>query len=821
MFRFNGFTQKANSAINLSISQASAFGHTYIGSEHLLAGLLKEGSGIAFHALTQRNIAFQPYKELLIKTVGKGAQSSLTPEDFTPRCKRILENSMAEARTQGGSAVGTEHILIALLKEQDSYAIRFLRELGVDCEQLMATLMMVVGSETAAPDAVPGSARRAAASSKPARTATRTNLLERYGRDLTEQARMARLDPVIGRDKEISRVIQILTRRTKNNPCIIGEAGVGKTAVAEGLARRIAAGEVPDLLKNSRLVSLDLSGMVAGTKYRGDFEERIKNIVDEVISAGNIILFIDEIHNLIGTGAAEGAIDAANILKPQLARGEMQVLGATTVEEYRKYIEKDAALERRFQSVLIEEPTEETTLEILKGLRSRYEDHHRLSISDEALEQAVNLSVRYLPERYLPDKAIDLIDEAASRLRMTVHSAPGDLRLLEEQIRLLQEEKEAAINGQDFELAAKLRDSEQTVRMQLAESRTVWQKQSHSNEVCVTGEDIAALIAQMTGVDISAITEEQSERLLRLEELLHRDVIGQQEAVSAVSRAIRRGRVGLKDPNRPIGTFLFLGPTGVGKTQLCKALAQHLFGNEDALIRLDMSEFMEQHSVSKLIGSPPGYVGYDDGGKILEKIRRKPYSVVLFDEIEKAHPDVWGTLLQVMDNGFLTDSQGRKINFRNTVLIMTSNVGARHITDHKSLGFADGAPDHQEKTIESAIRRELKATFRPEFLNRIDETVVFTRLGISEVADIARLMLDAVAQRLKNMGVLMEYSQTAAEEIAKAGYDEQYGARPLRRCIQTMVEDHLAGKLLSGEIASGDKIFCDWQNELRFNKITI
>lgn len=817
MFRFNGFTQKANNAINLSISQAASLGHTYIGSEHLLAGLLKEGSGVAYNALVQRNVTYTHYRELLTKTIGKGAQSTLTPEDFTPRCKRILETAIAEARTLGNSYVGTEHILIGILKETDSYAVRFLKELGVDCDQIYSTLAVVVGAESN--NDLGDKSKRPA--SKPTRTATKTTNLDRFSRDLTEYARLGKLDPVIGRDKEIERVIQILSRRSKNNPCIIGEAGVGKTAIVEGLAQRIVEGDVPDLLKNRRLLALDLSGMVAGTKYRGDFEERIKSVIDEVVAAGNIILFIDELHTLIGTGAAEGAIDAANILKPQLARGEIQVVGATTVEEYRRHIEKDAALERRFQSIMVEEPSEQDAIEILRGLRERYETHHKVTITDDALESAVTLSARYIPDRFLPDKAIDLIDEAASRVRIQAVATPANLRELEERLAVLREDKEAAINAQDFELAAKVRDNEHEVRVKLMQLRANWEKSNPSNQNQVTSETISQLISTITGIDVTTITEEQGQRLLRLEEMLHKEVVGQDEAVGAVARAIRRGRLGLKDPERPIGSFIFLGPTGVGKTQLCKALAKSLFGSEQAMIRLDMSEYMEKHSVSRLTGSPPGYVGYEDGGQLTERIRRKPYSVVLFDEIEKAHPDTFNVLLQIVEDGTLTDSQGRRVSFKNAVIIMTSNLGARFITDKKSFGFVAQSADADDKAVKNNIMNELKQAFRPEFLNRIDEIIIFSRLNHSEVRQIAQIMLDLVVKRLESLGITAEFSEAVAEEVARQGYDSIFGARPLRRAIQTMVEDKIAGDMLLCNIKSGDKIFCDWSDGVKINRITI
>ncbi|MEG1849521.1 MAG: ATP-dependent Clp protease ATP-binding subunit, partial [Oscillospiraceae bacterium] len=689
MFRFNGFTQKANDAINLAIAQASALGHSYIGSEHLLLGLLSVGSGAAFTTLTSRGISSEDVTELLVASVGRGIQSVLSPSDLTPCCKRIFENAVSEARELESRTIGTEHLLLAMLREQESGAVAFLKELGCEPTVLCKALSELLGSElTRRP--TNASQERAKPAQKPPRQQPKTQLLDKYSKDLTAQARENRLDPVIGRDNEIERVIQILSRRTKNNPCLIGEAGVGKTAVVEGLAQRISDGSVPQTLREKRVVSLDLTSVLAGTKYRGDFEERIKGIINEVTGAGNVILFIDEIHNIMGIGAAEGAIDAANILKPQLARGELQVVGATTFEEYRRHIEKDSALERRFQSVVVKEPTEEQAVLILKGLRERYESHHRLGIPDEAIEAAVHLSMQYISDRFLPDKAIDLIDEAAScvRLRAASH-ADGDP--LEQQRRQAARGIETAIANLDFELAARLRDVERQLSAELLERQRNATQSEASEEIAVTAQDIAQVLSRATGIEVTALSGEESERLLGLEEALSAQVIGQQEAVSAVVRAVRRGRVGLSDPERPIGSFLFLGPTGVGKTELCRALSRTLFGAASEMIRLDMSEYMEKQSVSRLIGSPPGYIGYDDGGQLTEKVRRKPYSVVLFDEIEKAHPEVLHILLQLLEDGRLTDAHGRTCSFKNAVIIMTSNIGARHITDCKALGFTGGS----------------------------------------------------------------------------------------------------------------------------------
>ncbi len=808
MFRFNGFTQKANAAINIGITQAGYLGHTYVGSEHLLLGLIKEGSGVAYNALCQKQVGYEDVNAMLIKNIGRGIESNLTPSDFTPRCKRILESAILEARGFGHTYVGTEHILMAILKEPDSYAVRFLREFGVDTDQLYRTLAETIGVDTG--DFF-SSDKGKKGSSRPARaTATRTATLDRFSRDLTDLARLGRLDPVVGRDKEIERVIQILSRRTKNNPCLVGEAGVGKTAIVEGLAQMIADGNVPDTLRNRRLVSLDLSGIVAGTKYRGDFEERIKNTIEEVVGAGNVVLFIDEMHTLIGTGAAEGAIDAANILKPQLARGELQVIGATTIDEYRKFIEKDAALDRRFQSIMIEEPGEEDAVTILNGLRERYESHHKIKITDEAIESAVSLSVRYIPDRFLPDKAIDLIDEAASKVRIKSTASSESQLELEERLQALKREKEAAINAQDFELAAHIRDGERELRGELEAEQAQWCSIPRESS-CVTAQDIAQVVSDSTGIAITSITEEEGERLLKLESLIHEKIIGQGQAVGAVARAIRRSRVGLKDPNRPIGSFVFLGPTGVGKTQLCRALAYSLFGSEQALIRLDMSEYMDKYSTSKLIGSPPGYVGYEEGGQLTEKLRRKPYSVVLLDEIEKAHPDVFNLMLQVIEDGMLTDSQGRQVSFKNAVLIMTSNIGARLITEKKEMGFASDPQKSRNKEVKNEIMKELKKTFKPEFLNRIDDIIIFEKLSPAEMREVARTMLNDVSVRLQKMHIVIRFTEEAVNAIAGEAADSDYGARPLRRSVQRLVEDQIAGQMLEGDLKAGDSLLCDWQ----------
>lgn len=805
MFRFNGFTQVANDAVNLSIAQASALGHTYIGSEHLLLGLLSVGSGTAYTALRAKGITTEDVSDLLVKTVGRGIQSVLTPNDLTPCCKRIFENAVQEARELGSPTVGTEHLLLAALREPESYAVNYLRRLGAEPLQIYKNLTEMITSDFRknASDA-----KTVRTSPKPRASGAKTQLLDKFSKDLTDYARSNRFDPVIGRETEIERVIQILSRRTKNNPCLIGEAGVGKTAVVEGLAKRIADGSVPKTLLDKRVVSLDLTSVLAGTKYRGDFEERIKNILAEVASAGNVILFIDEIHNIMGIGAAEGAIDAANILKPQLARGELQVIGATTFDEYRKHIEKDSALERRFQSVVVGEPSEEDAVAILRGLRERYEQHHGLEISDEAILAAVSLSVRYLNDRFLPDKAIDLIDEAASRVRLRTLASPGELGDLEERLWTARKGKETAIDRQDFELAARLRDKEQALGAELEEKRKEWKHETRQD--VVRAEDIAEVVSQSTGIEITALTGEESKQLLNLEEKIEQQVIGQPEAVSAVCRAIRRGRVGLGDPQRPVGSFIFLGPTGVGKTELSRALAKALFGSASAMVRLDMSEYMEKQAVSKLIGSPPGYVGYEDGGQLTEKIRRKPYSVILFDEIEKAHPDVFHILLQILEDGRLTDAQGRTVSFRNAIIIMTSNIGARHITERKPFGFASAAgAEEDEKTIKKSVMTELKQIFKPELLNRVDEIVVFHRLTRENVEQIAENLLAGVRERLSALGIKADFSPEAVREISRQGYDPDYGARPLRRAIQQKIEDLLAEELLSRHIAEGDAIECD------------
>ena len=807
MYKFNGFTEKANNAINLAIESAQDMGHTYIGSEHILLGLLKNQDGAAYTVLEKCGASADSLEELIKQEIGTGSQTKLSPDDFTPRVKRILQTAIIQAGRMGHNYVGTEHILIALIADGDSYAVRFLRSTGIQLNSIVKNLNETLGStETESDFSNSGEG-------KPKNSSTK--MLDKFGRDLTEIARKGEIDPVIGRQNEIERVIQILSRRTKNNPCLIGEPGVGKTAVAEGLALKIVSGDVPEPLKDKRIVALDLTSMIAGTKYRGDFEDRISSAIDEVKKAKNVILFIDELHTIIGAGSAEGSADTANILKPSLARGDFQVIGATTINEYRKYIEKDAALERRFQPVNVGEPTEEEAVLILRGLRDRYEAHHKVKITDEAIDSAVKLSARYIADRFLPDKAIDLVDEAASRVRLRAYTAPDDLQDIENKIKSLEKEKAEAVNNQDFEHAAAIRDEEKKLRTVLEDKKKVWQEKNEHKNGEVTSEDIAEIVSSWTGVPVVQLTQEESQRLLKLEDILHERIIGQNEAVTAVAKAIRRGRVGLKDPNRPVGSFIFLGPTGVGKTELCKALAQAMFGDENAMIRFDMSEFMEKHTVSKLIGSPPGYVGYDEGGQLTEMVRRKPYSVLLFDEIEKAHPDVFNMLLQILDEGRLTDSQGRHVNFRNTVIIMTSNVGARLITEKQaSLGFFGGEQQAQNDSakIRESVLGELKKLFKPEFLNRVDDTIVFNKLTEKDIQAIAKNLLKNLEKRLNDLDIKAEFDDSAVEAVAKAGFDELYGARPLKRAIQSNIEDAISEKMLDGSIKSGDIVKCRYEN---------
>ena len=801
----NRFTAKAQNVLNNALRIAAALGHTYIGSEHLLLSLAAEGEGVAAKLLAARGITPDDIQRVLVETAGQGTMSHVTPTDMTPRTKRILEASAVESEKCGQNYIGTEHLLLALLSERDSVAVQILEELGISADDLKNDVIAFLNDSPAAGKREKGARENGEAKGVLAKTPSLAN----YGRDLTEMARTGKLDPIIGRDTETERVIQILSRRQKNNPCLIGEPGVGKTAVVEGLAEKIVNGSVPENLKNKSIVTLDVAGMIAGAKYRGEFEERLKSIMEEVRKNPDIILFIDEIHTIVGAGAAEGAVDAANILKPALARGEMQVIGATTIAEYRAHIEKDAALERRFQSVMVGEPTPEESVAILKGLRDKYEAHHKLKISDEAIEAAVNLSKRYIADRFLPDKAIDLVDEAASKLRISAHTSPEGLQETEQRIATLNREKEEAISAQDFEKAAKLRDEEKNAEEAYQKAKTEWENEVKGQALTVTATDIADVVTQWTGIPVSRLMEEESERLLHLEELLGKRVIGQDDAVSAVAKAIRRGRMGLKDPKRPIGSFIFLGPTGVGKTELTKALAELLFGDPNAMIRLDMSEYMEKHSVSKLIGSPPGYVGYEEGGQLTEKIRRRPYSVVLFDEIEKAHPDVFNILLQVLEDGVLTDSQGRKVDFKNTILIMTSNVGASALTGPAkgTLGFSEKPEEENtEKVAHDRVMDALKATFRPEFLNRIDDIIIFNRLTEEDIKKIAHLMLSEVGARIHDLGIEITFDDSVAALMAKEGFDAVYGARPLRRAIVRLVEDPFSGEMLEGKIKAGDKV---------------
>ena len=810
MYQFKGITEKANKALNLAIESAEEMRHNYVGTEHILYGLVKEGSGVAATALNECGVTEDALREKLESINGTMSLVELTPDDFTPRTKRVLRAAVIISSKTGYTYVGTEHLLLAILSESDSYAVAFLEELGVSVERLAQAVSK--GMQGGADEGFGGFENESA----PNGSQKGGSALDKFGRDLTQAAKNGEIDPVIGREKEIQRVIQILSRRTKNNPVLIGEPGVGKTAVAEGLALEIAKGNVPEILKDKRVVSLDLTGMVAGAKYRGDFEERIKAAIDEVKKSKNTILFIDELHTIVGAGAAEGSADAANILKPSLARGDFQVIGATTLNEYRKYIEKDAALERRFQPVKVGEPTPEQAVQILKGLRDSYEAHHKVKITDEAINAAVTLSSRYIADRYLPDKAIDLIDEGASKVRLASLTSPDNVKELEDEIADYEKEKASAINEQDFERAARLRDEQKELQTKLDDAKKKWQEQQKGNSGEVTAEDIAKIVSEWTGVPVVQLTKEESERLLNMENVLHERVIGQSEAVTAIAKAIRRGRVGLKDPKRPVGSFIFLGPTGVGKTELCKALAEAMFGDENAMLRLDMSEYMEKHTVSKLIGSPPGYVGFEEGGQLTEKVRRKPYSVVLFDEIEKAHPDVFNMLLQILEDGRLTDSQGRTVDFKNTIIIMTSNVGARLITEKQSsLGFNsenENAEESEKKDIKELVTGELRKVFRPEFLNRVDDIIVFNKLNKDEIKQIAVKMLKTLENRLDKMNIKISFTDNAISEIADKGFDENYGARPLRRAIQNEIEDPLSEQMLEGKVKDGAVVTCDFSD---------
>ncbi len=795
MYNFTGFSEKANICLNKAVENAEDLGHTYIGSEHILLGLLDSTDSVAGKILANRGVTYKKIYDLICETVGKGLPTELNSNDFTPRSKHVVESALALANSMKQSLAGTEHLLISICREGNGYACQLLNRAGVTTNAILKDLSNGVISSK-----VVGKA--------PKDNKSNTQL-GKYARDLTNLAKENKIDPVIGRDSEIQRVIQILSRRSKNNPCLIGEPGVGKTAIAEGLALRIAKGQVPELLKDKRILSLDLTGMVAGTKYRGDFEERIKGVIDEVVNSTDVILFIDEVHTLIGAGSAEGAVDAANILKPSLARGELQLIGATTIDEYRKNIEKDAALERRFQPVMVNEPSVEEAIEILKGVRDKYEAHHKVKITDDAIINAVTLSNRYIGDRFLPDKAIDLIDEASSKVRLDATVPPSEIKELEERLKTISAEKEMAVSQQDFERAATLRDEEKELTQKYNTEKARWQADDTSREKYVTETEIAQIVAEWTGVPITQMTEEESERLLRMEDELHTRIVGQEKAVKAVAKAIRRGRAGLKDPKRPIGSFLFCGPTGVGKTELTKALANVMFGDDNAMIRLDMSEFMEKHTVSKLIGSPPGYVGFDEGGQLTEKVRRKPYSVILFDEIEKAHPDVFNALLQILDDGILTDSQGRRVDFKNTVIIMTSNVGARLINEEKAtFGFVANTDDRTDEKIKEAVMEELKRTFRPEFLNRVDDIIVFNRLTQEDIKNIAKNLLKGLEKRMSDIEIEMTFQESVVDYVAKAGYDKVYGARPLKRTIQSNIEDVLSEKILDKTLEKGKAYTC-------------
>ena len=802
MFMFGRFTERAQQVLVLAQEEAKRLNHNFIGTEHILLGLVREGSGIASRALQNLEIELARVRSEVEKIIGKGDKNLTQGISYTPRAKKVIELAIEEGQNFGHNYVGTEHLLLGLLREGEGIAAQVLTNLGIDLKKARREVVQLLGGEAQVGNAQGG------------KTTPQTPTVDTFGRDLTKLGREGKLDPVIGRDQEIERVIQILSRRTKNNPCLIGEPGVGKTAIVEGLAQRINEGNIPDSLLEKRVVTLELSAVVAGTKYRGEFEERLRKLMVELQQAGNVIIFIDELHTIIGAGAAEGAIDASNILKPALAKGELQAIGATTLDEYRKHIERDPALERRFQPINVGEPTKEESLEILKGLRDRYEAHHRVKITDEALEAAVILGDRYIQDRFLPDKAIDLIDEAASRVRLRNYTAPPDLKEMEDKLDNIRQEKDAAVRSQEFEHAAQLRDKEQQFRVQLNELKKEWEKKKVvSDQVLVTEEDIAHIVSSWTGIPVKKLAEEESARLLRMEEILHQRVIGQDEAVQALSRAIRRGRAGLKDPKRPIGSFIFLGPTGVGKTELARSLAEALFGDENAIIRMDMSEYMEKHTTARLIGAPPGYVGYEEGGQLTEKVRRKPYSVLLLDEIEKAHPDVFNVLLQILEDGRLTDGKGRTVNFRNTVIIMTSNVGANFIRKQPTMGFRSSDTERNYEQMKGRLMEELKRTFRPEFLNRVDDIIVFKTLTEEDISHIVDLMLAELTKRISEYGLKLEVTAKAKELLAKEGFDPTYGARPLRRVIQKRLEDGISEELLRGNFTSGDVIHVEKEDE--------
>ena len=803
------YTPQAQEALGLAVGVAETLNHGYVGTEHLLIGLLQEGTGVAAKVLEENGVEEDRVIELVSQLIAPNPTVQTADRTaYTPRARRVIENSYREAVRFKAAQIGTEHILIAMLREGDCVASRLLNTIGVNIQKLYIDLLAAMGEDApAAKDDLQGA--------RAGKRGNATPTLDSYSRNLTQLATAGKLDPVIGREQEIQRVIQILSRRTKNNPCLIGEPGVGKTAVVEGLAQMIASGDVPETIADKRVVTLDLSGMVAGSKYRGEFEERIKKVISEVVESGDVLLFIDEIHTIIGAGGAEGALDASNILKPSLARGEIQLIGATTINEYRKYIEKDSALERRFQPVTVDEPTEEESVAILKGLRSRYEEHHKVEITDNALEAAVKLSSRYINDRFLPDKAIDLIDEAASKVRLQNYTKPDKIKVYEAEIDGLEEAKEEAIKKEAYEKAGEIKKKQEKLREKIAQTMEKWQKDKESKKLIVSDNEIADVVSGWTRIPVRKLAEEESERLRNLEGILHQRVVGQEEAVTAISKAIRRGRVGLKDPKRPIGSFLFLGPTGVGKTELSKALSEAMFGTENALIRVDMSEYMEKHSVSKMIGSPPGYVGYDEGGQLSEKVRRNPYSVILFDEIEKAHPDVFNILLQVLDDGHITDAQGRKIDFKNTIIIMTSNAGAENIISPKRLGFGMVSDAKADYTfMKDRVMDEVKRLFKPEFLNRIDEIIVFHQLTREHIKGIADIMLGTISKRCKEqLGIGLEATDSAKEHLIDKGYDDKYGARPLRRTIQNLVEDRMAEEMLDGSIKAGSLVEVGFDGE--------
>lgn len=796
------FTNKAQEVLKRAQEAALKLGNKYVGTEHILLGLTLVSDSVAAKALESQGVTYHQVMDKIQSMTG-GTSAYYIPADFTPRAKRVVESSVQEAFRMGTGYVGTEHILIALIRENDNIAVRIMVSLDLNLQRLYDDIMNMLGEGE---DQNSSACGMNSQGEKQEKSATET--LDKFSRDMTALAKKNKFDPIVGRDKEIERIVQILSRRTKNNPCLVGDPGVGKTAIVEGLAQKIAEGNVPDTLKNKRIVGLDLSAMVAGSKYRGEFEERMKKAMDEVKADGNIILFVDEIHTIIGAGAAEGAIDASNILKPALSRGEIQLIGATTLEEYRKHIEKDAAFERRFQPVKVEEPDEQAAVAMLKALRDKYEMHHKVTISDDAIEAAVKLSSRYVSDRFLPDKAIDLIDEAASRLRLKTFSAPDNVAEMEEKLAEMEKEKEAAIKTEEFEKAAEIKRAQDALRAQWKEAKKEWENNHENQAQVVTREEVAEVVSVWTGVPLQSLQEEESQRLLHLEDTLHQRVIGQSEAVKALAKAIRRGRVGLKDPNRPIGSFLFLGPTGVGKTELSKALAEALFGDEDAMIRIDMSEYMEKHSVSRMVGSPPGYVGYEEGGQLSEKVRRNPYSVVLFDEIEKASPDVFNVLLQVLDDGHITDGQGRKVDFKNTVIIMASNAGARSIVEPKRVGFTSMETEEQSyQNMKKNVMEEVRHIFKPEFLNRIDDMIVFHSLTQEDILEIVKLMTKTVSKRIKeNMDITVTFTDKALEKIAEEGYDKAFGARPLRRAIQSRIEDAFAEEYLMGNFKAGDKV---------------